>query len=236
MDSRNAVGSSTSAKARRRSGFLKRPFYMAFVVGIALLSPAGTGLASAEVDVEKAKQFVLDGVARTSKILRAHAEPPEVISRRLRAEFRKGFDISAIANFALGTSKGKLSPEQRREYEREFEELIVQTYTSRIIHYGPRVKTDISDIIRFTGHQRINGEQVMLHSQVNRKGADWVKINWRIRRRGNAFAILDIMILGISQAMLYKSEIEAVVHRNGRGVNGLVEALHTKNQEIRNSR
>lgn len=202
----------------------------------AVLSPAAAGNARAEVDVEKAKQFVLDGVARTSEILRAHSDPPAVISRRLRAEFRKGFDIPAIADFALGTSKGKLTPEQRRLYQREFEELIVQTYTSRIIHYGPRVKTDISDIIRFTGHRRINAEQVMLHSQVNRKGADWVKINWRIRRRNDAFAILDIMILGISQAMLYKSEIESVVRRNGRGVDGLVPALRKKNREIRNSR
>ena len=129
-----------------------------------------------------------------------------MISKRLRTEFRRGFDIPAIANFALGTSKGKLTPEQRRQYEREFEELIVQTYTSRIIHYGPRVKTDIRDIIRFTGHRRINADQVMLHSQVNRKGANWVKIDWRIRRRGNAYAILDILVLGISQAMLYKSE------------------------------
>jgi phospholipid transport system substrate-binding protein len=202
----------------------------------AVLSPAAAANARAEVDVEKAKQFVLDGVARTSEILRAHSAPPAVISRRLRAEFRKGFDIPAIADFALGTSKGKLTPEQRRLYRREFEELIVQTYTSRIIHYGPRVKTDISDIIRFTGHRRINSEQVMLHSQVNRKGADWVKINWRIRRRNDAFAILDIMILGISQAMLYKSEIESVVRRNGRGVDGLVPALRKKNREIRNNR
>lgn len=215
---------------------MKQVLYLALMLGCALMSPGGAVSARADVDVEKAKQFVLDGVARTSKILRAHSEPPAVISRRLRAEFRRGFDIPAIANFALGKSKGKLSPEQRRQYEREFEELIVQTYTSRIIHYGPRVKTDISDIIRFTGHRKINAEQVMLHSQVNRRGADWVKINWRIRRRHDAFAILDIMILGISQAMLYRSEIESVVRRNGHGVDGLVETLRKKNREIRNSR
>lgn len=215
---------------------MKRLLYLALALSCAVLSIAAPGRASAEVDVEKAKQFVLDGVARTSAILRGHSEPPEVISRRLRAEFRKGFDIPAIANFALGASKGKLTGEQRRLYQREFEELIVQTYTSRIIHYGPRVKSDISDIIRFTGHRRINGEQVMLHSEVNRKGAQWVKINWRIRRRKDAYAILDIMILGISQAMLYRSEIESVVRRNGRGVDGLVETMRKKNQEIRNNR
>lgn len=214
----------------------RRLYILALALAVLISLPAFTGLARAEVDVEKAQQFVLDGVARTSKILRAHGQPREVISKRLRAEFRRGFDIPAIANFALGKARGSLKPEQRRLYEREFEELIVQTYTSRIIHYGPRVTTDISDIIRFTGHRRINAHQVLLHSEVNRKGADWVKINWRIRRRKDAYAILDIMILGISQAMLYRSEIESVVSRNGRGVDGLVDTLRKKNKEIRNGR
>lgn len=215
---------------------MRQVLILVLVLTGTVLSPVLAGHAAAEVDVEKAKQFVLDGVARTSKILRAHGEPPDVISGRLRTEFRRGFDIPAIANFALGNARRRLSPEQRRLYEREFEELVVQTYTSRIIHYGPRVKTDISDIIRFTGHRPINDEQVLLHSQVNRQGANWVKIDWRIRRRGGAYAILDIMILGISQAMLYKSEIESVVSRNGRGVDGLVDTLHKKNQEIRKGR
>jgi hypothetical protein len=36
--------------------------------------------------------------------------------------------------------------------------------------------------------------------------------------------------------MLYRSEIESVVRRNGHGVDGLVETLRKKNREIRNSR
>jgi phospholipid transport system substrate-binding protein len=213
---------------------VKRLLFLILCVVCAAPLPGFAAPSSAEFDVAKAKRFVLDGVARTSNILRSHTDSREVISKRLREEFRRGFDIPAIASFALGSSRGKLSPDQKQQYEREFEELVVQTYTSRIIHYGPRVKTDISDIIRFTGHTAINDNQVLLHSEVNRKGADWVKINWRVRRRGSEYAILDIMLLGISQAMLYKSEIESVVRRNGRGVDGLVDTLRKKNQEIRN--
>lgn len=209
-----------------------------FVFCVVLLSIAPTGAArpATGIDIAAAKQFILDGVARTSKLLRAHNEPREVISAKLRAEFRRGFDIPTIANFALGRSRGKLTPAQQEQYERAFEELIVQTYTSRIIHYGPRVKTDISDIIRFTGHTQINDKQVMLHSVVNRKAAEWVKINWRVRRKGDTFAILDITILGISQAVLYRSEIESVVNRNGRGIDGLVEAMRKKNAAIEKGR
>jgi phospholipid transport system substrate-binding protein len=215
-------------------GIVTRLLIFFWAVAGVLVSSSAADSALAGPDVAKAQQFVLDGVARTSKILRSHTESRLSISDRLRAEFRRGFDIPAIANFALGSSRGKLSAEQRRLYEREFEELVVQTYTSRVIHYGPRVKSDISDIIRFTGFTPINENQVLLHSEVNRKGVEWVKINWRVRSRGDAFAILDIMILGISQAMLYKSEIESVVQRNGRGIDGLVDTLRKKNLEIRN--
>ena len=213
---------------------MKRLMVMLSILVCAGLSSVAVRPAHAAMDIKAAEQFVLDGVARTSKILRDYDDPRDLISRRLRAEFRRGFDIPTIANFALGSTRGQLSPKQHRLYEREFEELLVQTYTSRIIHYGPRVKTDISDIIRFTGYTMIDDNQVLLHSEVNRKGADWVKINWRVRRRGDTYAILDIMILGISQAMLYRSEIESVVRRNGRGVDGLVEALHKKNEAISN--
>jgi phospholipid transport system substrate-binding protein len=207
-----------------------------FCLLLSLIATTGTALPATGMDIAAAKQFILDGVARTSKLLRAHNEPRDEISKKLRAEFRRGFDIPTIANFALGRARGKLTPEQQKRYERAFEDLVVQTYTSRIIHYGPRVKTDISDIIRFTGHTQINDNQVMLHSVVNRKAAEWVKINWRVRRKGDTFAILDITILGISQAVLYRSEIESVVQRNGNGIDGLVDAMQKKNAAIKQGR
>lgn len=210
---------------------MKRLFPVFILLALTFSRPV-----DAAPDIAQAQRFVLEGVERASRILRAHEAPRAEIAEKLRAEFRRGFDVQAIANFALGPARAQLSPEQRRQYVKEFEELIVQTYTSRVIHYGPRVTTDISDIIRFTGHTPINDEQVMLHSRVNRKAADWVGIDWRIRSRNDRYAIVDIVILGISQAMLYKSEIGAVVQRNGRGADGLIDALRKKNAEIRNGK
>ena len=200
---------------------------LSVVLSVATATPAHAG-----IDVAAAKKFILDGVARANTILHAYDEPRDVISAKLRAELRHNFDVPTIASFALGRLRGKLTPEQQKQYEHEFEELIVQTYTSRIIHYGPRVKTDISDIIRFTGAEVLSDTQAMLHSEVNRKGAQWVKINWRVRRKGKSFAILDVTVLGISQAVLYRSEIESVVNRNGRGIDGLVDAMRKKNAAI----
>ncbi len=189
--------------------------------------------ASANPDIARAKQFITDGVLRTAKILRQHDRTRTEIADDLRVEFRRGFDVPTIANFVLGPVRDKLSAEQKRLYMREFEELIVQTYTNRVIYFGPRVDSDISDIIRFTSHRMVKKDQIILRSQINREGADWVKINWRLRERDGRLAIIDITLLGISQAQLYRSEIAAVIKRNGRGADGLIDALRAKTAEIR---
>lgn len=189
--------------------------------------------ASANPDVARAKQFITDGVLRTAKILRQHDRSRAEIADDLRVEFRRGFDVPTIGNFVLGPARDQMSAEQKRLYMREFEELIVQTYTNRVIYFGPRVKSDISDIIRFTSHRMVKKDQIILRSQINREGADWVKINWRLRERNGRLAIIDITLLGISQAQLYRSEIAAVIKRNGRGVDGLIDALRMKTAQIR---
>lgn len=192
--------------------------------------------ASANPDIVRAKQFITDGVLRTAKILRQHDRSRTEIADDLRVEFRRGFDVPTIANFVLGPVRDKLSAEQKRLYMSEFEELIVQTYTNRVIYFGPRVNSDISDIIRFTSHRMVKKDQIILRSQINREGADWVKINWRLRERNGRLAIIDITLLGISQAQLYRSEIAAVIKRNGRGADGLIDALRAKTAEIRNGK
>lgn len=204
------------------------------LVAAAIAAPAVIATpVAANPDVARAKQFITDGVLRTAKILRRHDRSRAEIAADLRVEFRRGFDVPTIANFVLGPAREQLSREQKRLYRREFEELIVQTYTNRVIYFGPRVKSDISDIIRFTGHRMVKKDQIILYSQINREGADWVKINWRLRERKGRLAIIDITLLGISQAQLYRSEIAAVIKRNGRGADGLIDALRAKTAEIR---
>jgi ABC-type transporter MlaC component len=211
-----------------------RQFAQILLVAAALAAPFAAVLpATANPDVAQAQQFITDGVLRTAKILRRRDRSRAEIAADLRVEFRRGFDVATIANFVLGPARDQLSREQKRLYMREFEELIVQTYTNRVIYFGPRVKSDISDIFRFTGHRMVKKDQIILYSQINREGADWVKINWRLRERKGRLAIIDITLLGISQAQLYRSEIAAVIKRNGRGADGLIDALRAKTAEIR---
>jgi len=204
------------------------------VIIVAAAALAGGALPlSAAPDAEAAKQFIRDGIARTIELLKRKNMPRRQIEARLRAELRAGFDVPTIAGYVLGPLRRGITEDQKRRYLHAFEELIVQTYTNRVFNVQPRIETISPDIIRVTGATPVGADQLMVHSQVNRSGATWVKIDWRLRQRDRQLLIIDIVILGISQAEVYRSEFASVARRNGGGVEGLIRALTEKNAELR---
>lgn len=213
---------------RRFPGFpILRTIVLTLFVGIA---PAFAG-----PDFARAKEFLLDGVIRAGEILKDHRAPRAEMAAKLRAEFRRRFDVPAIAAFVLGPAYRTLTPEQKRRYLHAFEEVIVQTYTGHVFRVGPLVEDDISDIIRVTGSTRVAEDQLMLHSEINRRNANWVKIDWRLREQEGRIKIIDIVVLGISQVQVYRSEFASVMRRNGNGVEGLIQTLVEKSEALRNA-
>lgn len=183
--------------------------------------------ARSELDAARAAAFILDGVVRTNELLKAHNLPRDEIAERLREELRHGFDVPAIAAYVLGPAHARLSDEQKRVYVREFEDLIVHTFTERVRIAGPRV-SDISDAVKVVSASPIGKDRMLVHSKINRTGASWVTIDWLLREQNGRISILDIVVLGISQAEVYRSEFASVMRREG-GVDGLIAALRQKN-------
>lgn len=201
---------------------------------VLLLVMAGSGApVQAAPDYEKARQFIMTGVARTIELMKIQNLPRPEIAKRLRAELRRGFDVPTIAGFVLGPLSRRITKDQKRRYLHEFEELIVQTYTNRVFNVRSRISSVSPDIIRVTGSAPVGRDQLLVRSEVNRSGAKWVKTDWRLRERGGRLLILDIVILGISQAQVYRSEFASVLRRNGGGIEGLIAALKRKNGVLR---
>lgn len=210
----------------------RRPVIFFMVLLVAMSAGIATPVQAAP-DPEKAKQFILNGIVRTIELLKSQNLPRVEIAKRLRQELRTGFDIPSIAGFALGRLRHTITPDQKRRYIHEFEELVVQTYTNRIFNAGPRVKSISTDIIRVTGTTILKHDQLMVRSEINRSGARWVKIDWRIREQKGRPLIIDIIIVGISQAQVYRSEFTSVLKRSGGGVEGLIAELKKKNAALR---
>lgn len=147
---------------------------------------------------------------------------------RFRALLEKKFDMAAISRFVLGRYWRTASEAQRAEFQRLFEDFIVASYSARFGEYR-------GDAFRVVGSTVDDGGVTIVHSRINMPASsEQVRVDWRLRDRNGDFAIVDIVVEGVSMAVTQRSEFASVIQSRG-GVDGLIDALRTKNSQSANS-
>jgi len=192
--------------------------------GLVLLAICGWAGQSTPVlaqdDVTEAKAAVRDLGEDALSVLREGLNE-EQLTDRFRNMLNHGFDVPFIARFVLGRYWRVASPEQRDEYVDLFEQLIVQTYVDRFQTYSGETFEVQSG--------RRDGRDIFVQSRIVRPGdAPPIKVEWRVRERGDHFKIIDVVVEGVSMAITQRNEFASVIQRKGGRIEGLLEELREK--------
>ncbi len=155
------------------------------------------------------------------------AVPQPERQARFRRLLRERFDMAALSRFVLGRYWRSASDAQRAEFQQLFEEFIVASYSARFGEYRGEAFT----VVGSTGD---GGAGVMVHSRIDMRSSEDIRVDWRLRSIGDSFAIVDIIVEGVSMAVTQRSEFASVIQSRG-GVDGLIEALRAKNAQSANS-
>ncbi len=144
---------------------------------------------------------------------------------RFRALMLKTFSIKGIAKFVLGRHWRKASDEEKEEYLELFEDLMVVTYADRFEKYSGEKflikRTEVrgkKDALVYTTMVKAND------------GAKPLKVAWRVRRKGETYTIIDVMVEGISMIMTQKSEFASFIKQNGGELGALLMELKKRVQ------
>jgi phospholipid transport system substrate-binding protein len=139
---------------------------------------------------------------------------------RFRTLLAEHFDLPAIGKFVLGRYWRSATDGEQAEFLDVFEDFLVRSYAIRFAEYS-------GESFQVTGATGTKDDTAIVHSQVVR-GRDAMRVDWRVRTRGGQFAILDIIVEGVSMAVTQRSEFAAVIQSRGGKVGGLIEALRQK--------
>ena len=155
------------------------------------------------------------------------AVPTPERQARFRRLLNEHFDMPAISRFVLGRYWRTADEAQRAEFQKLFEDFIVGSYSARFSEYR-------GEAFKVTGSNVESGGTVLVHSKIHMPTSEDIRVDWRVRGRDGDFAILDIVVEGVSMAVTQRSEFASVIQSRG-GVDGLLEALRTKNEQSANS-
>ncbi len=176
----------------------------------------------ADAEGDKARAFI-EGLATTA--VAALTEPnvaPEERQRRAAALLRDNFALPTIGQWVLGRYWRVATPDERREYMKLFEELIVSTYINRFNQYSGEklvvTRTMNSD----------DGGDVMVYSEIARPGGAPVEVDWRVRNKDGTNKIVDVYVEGISMGQTQRSEFGSIIQNNGGSIAALLDEMRRR--------
>jgi phospholipid transport system substrate-binding protein len=188
----------------------------AFALALAIAPAAQKAHAAESGDAAKTFIQKLGDKALTS--LTVQGIPAGEREARVRSLLTRNFDIYTIGRFALGTYWRQASDSQQKEYLRLFEDMIVQTYARRFADYdGQKFHVD--------GTYSGGGHDTMVKSEILQKDGPPVHIDWRVRDKGGAMKVVDVVVEQISMSVTQRDDFRAVIEAGGGNVDALLKKL-----------
>lgn len=131
----------------------------------------------------------------------------------------EGFYVQYIGRFALGRYRQEASEQQINRFDDVFPQFVVQTFQERIGDYA-------DERIEVTDHAPAGRRDIIVRSKILRPSDTDLLADWRVRRIGDDFKIIDVKLEGISMATTLRSDFQEKISK--QGFDGLVEELASK--------
>lgn len=135
---------------------------------------------------------------------------------------RTAFDLKTIGHFVIGRAWDSAPAEQRQEYMDLFEKLVLKIY-------GDRLKFYSGESFRVRSVRQESERDFVVGSLVDHPGgAQPTTVDWRVRQEDGKFAIIDVVIDGVSQSVTQRQEYGSIIQRNGGKLDKLLAYMRQR--------
>ncbi len=130
---------------------------------------------------------------------------------------RQDFDLAGICRFVLGAYWRLASPTERQEFCADFADRLVRFYGRQLAQSGD------GDFV-VTG-SRTDPDGVIVTSRIIRAQGAPIAVEWRLGVSDGHYKIEDLAIDGVSMALAQRSEIAALIAREGGQIGTLLATM-----------
>lgn len=196
-----------------------------------LVALAVTALALAAGATAFAQEVAPDALARKSidevlAVIRADKElqngNPKKLHALVEEKILPHFDFSRMTRLAVGRNWAQASDAQKEALTREFQTLLVRTYSTSISQYRNQT-IDVKPAKIASGDK-----DTVVKTVVNQPGGQPIPIDYAMERTDKGWKVYDVMVDGVSLVTTYRGSFNEQVQKGG--VDGLVKTLADRNR------
>jgi phospholipid transport system substrate-binding protein len=138
---------------------------------------------------------------------------------RLAPAVRASHDLAAIAQIALGQYWDDLSEAQREQLVETFGRLSIATYAHRFDGYS-------GETFEIQSDEKLSPHVAAVHSVLTQSDGEEIRFDYVLRRDQGAFRIVNIVVDGVSDLALKRSEYGEILGDDG--FDALIKQLEAK--------
>ncbi len=192
---------------------------------------AVTALALAAGATASAQEMAPDALARKSidevlAVIRADKElqngNPKKLHALVEEKILPHFDFTRMTRLAVGRNWAQASDAQKESLTREFQTLLVRTYSTSISQYRNQT-IDVKPAKIAPGDK-----DTVVKTVVNQPGGQPIPIDYAMERTDKGWKVYDVMVDGVSLVTTYRGSFNEQVQKGG--VDGLVKTLAERNR------
>ena len=133
------------------------------------------------------------------------------------------FDFEGMIDLALGRYRNQVSAEQRPLIVKEFQILLVRTYSRALLDYNNQKIVYLPmEVSNETGN-------VTVKSEIEQAGGFPIPLNYKLRQGDQGWKVFDISVDEVSLVSNYNSSFARQIRKHG--IDGLIKTLHDRNQD-----
>ena len=189
-----------------------------------------TALASVAGAPAQAQDLAPDALVRKSidevlVVIKADKElqngNPKKLHALIEEKVLPHFDFSRMTRLAVGRSWAQASDAQKAALTREFQTLLVRTYSTSLSQYRDQ-KIDVRPA-RFAAQDK----DTVVKTVVSQPGGQPIPIDYGMERTDKGWKVYDVVVDGVSLVTTYRGSFNDQIQKSG--IDGLVKTLADRN-------
>jgi phospholipid transport system substrate-binding protein len=181
---------------------------------------AEPGVRAATESEAGARAVIAETIEEVLAVLRNKTVTTEDRIRSLEQIVSVRFDLYVMSRLVLARNWKRFSEEQKEEYVAEFKRYLTNSYGNRIERYDQQEVT-------ITGEREEPRGDVVVQTKILGGDFEGALVDYRLRKQGEAWLVIDIVIEGISLVSNYRDQFKSIVSSGGPEL--LLERLKEKN-------
>ena len=174
------------------------------------------------IDKNMAIQYI-EGVGQQAiDILKTPIEDLNTRELLFKKMLNNNFDKKLIHRAVLGKASKGASKEQLIRFGKAFDEHIIKVYASQLGVYS-------NQLFIIDKAFKKGKKDTIVSTHIEHETAPPLRIDWRLRNRGEGIKIIDIAIEGVSLLATKRADFGASIKKGG--LHSLIIDLETKNAE-----